>query len=171
MKCAVIVFAALCLTVSSQAQTAIHDIEPSQLQTVLSLPLDQAVKARETYKAPLKAAYEREMALAGKDCKETSDQGQQPYNACMGKAGMQAQMDYTIFYNNLQMLCHDQNQLTALQIYQKAWTAYRENAMSAALASWPNGSGAPGFYSLVYLKLVRDSMQELATIYDLNISH
>jgi uncharacterized protein YecT (DUF1311 family) len=135
-----------------------------------NLPLGDAVKAREAYKAPLRAAYKQEMDLAGKDCEEASEHEQQPYNICMGKAGAQAETDYATFYNNLQMLCHDQQQLAALQNYQKVWTAYKQSAMKAALAVWPNGSGEPGFASGVYVSLVRGSMQQLSRIYDLNIS-
>jgi hypothetical protein len=46
-----IVFPVFC-----HAQAAPDDISPAQLQTVLNLPLQQAVKQRETCKAPLKSA-------------------------------------------------------------------------------------------------------------------
>ncbi len=98
--------ALVCLMVC-HGQTASDDISPAQLQTLLNLPLNQAVKQRETYKAPLKSAYERQIAMAGKDCQAESKVGQQPYNVCMGEADEQADKDFAIFYKNLQMLCHD----------------------------------------------------------------
>jgi uncharacterized protein YecT (DUF1311 family) len=82
----------------------------------------------------------------------------------------QSDKDFAAYYANLQMLCHDQNQLTTLQNSQKAWVTYEDSAIKAAHASWPNGSGAPGFASEVYLSLVRNRMRELNEIYGLNIA-
>lgn len=145
-----------------------QDIVPTRLQSVLALPLSQSVQAREQYKPPLRAAYNRQLASEGRDCETVS--GQQPYNVCMGKANEQADADFAIFYNNLQMLCHDQNQLATLQASEHSWQQYKESAMKAAHAAWPNGSGAPGFAGEIHLSLVRGRMKELHEIYALNIS-
>jgi uncharacterized protein YecT (DUF1311 family) len=158
----------LALTSSGNAQTKPHDISSKQLQTVIGLPLNQAVKQREQYKTPLRAAYKRQIDLPDKDC--DSVQGQQPYNICMGKADQQADQDFAVFYNNLQMLCHDQTQLKTLQASEEAWRVYKESTMKAASASWPNGTGASGFAGEVYLSMVRDRMRELHEICGLNIS-
>jgi uncharacterized protein YecT (DUF1311 family) len=104
------------------------------------------------------------------DCQTEDDRGQQQYNICMGQADEEADKDFAIFYNNLQMLCHDQDQLATLQDSEKTWKIYSESAMKAARAAWPNGTGAPGFAGQVYLSLVRDYMRELNEIYGLNIS-
>jgi uncharacterized protein YecT (DUF1311 family) len=152
------------------AQTTTQSISPAQLQAVIGLPLNQAVKQRETYKRPLKSAYERQTSMIGKDCQAESRQGQQPYNICMGQANEQADKDFAIFYNNLQMLCNDQDQLTTLQASEKAWQMYKDSAMKAAHASWPDGTGASGFAGEVYLSLVRDHIHELDEIYGLNIA-
>jgi uncharacterized protein YecT (DUF1311 family) len=151
-------------------QSAPQDIVPGRLQSILDLPLAQSVEQRQQYKSPLKAAYERQLALGDKDCQTESNQGQQPYNICIGKANEQADADFAVFYNNLQMLCHDQNQLATLQASQHSWQQYRDSAMKAATAAWPNGTGAPGFAGEVYLSLVRNRMKELYKIYGLNIS-
>jgi uncharacterized protein YecT (DUF1311 family) len=151
-------------------QTAIQDISSSQLQAVNDLQLDQAVKLRETYKAPLKSAYKRQISMTGKDCLAESQNGQQPYNICMGQASQHTDEDYAIFYNNLQMLCHDQDELTTLQAFEKAWQTYKDSAIKARHAAWPDGTGAPGFASQVYLSVVRDHMRELGEIYGLNIA-
>ena len=161
----VTIFQVLC-----HAQAASDDISPTQLQTILSLPLNQAVKQREVYKVPLKSAYDRQNALRDKDCQAQSDVGQQPYNVCMGEAAEQADKDLAIFYRNLQMLCHGQDELTTLQTLHKTWLLYKESAMKAAHAAWPDGTGAPGFAAQVYLSSVRDHMRELREIYGLNIS-
>jgi hypothetical protein len=42
--------------------------------------------------------------------------------------------------------------------------------MKATRAAWPDGTGASGFASQVYLSLVRDHMRELNGIYSLNIA-
>ncbi len=42
--------------------------------------------------------------------------------------------------------------------------------MKAADAAWPTGTQASGFAGEVYLRLVRDRMNELYDIYGLNIS-
>jgi hypothetical protein len=68
------------------------------------------------------------------------------------------------------MLCHDQDQLTTLQASEKAWQMYENSAMKATRASWPDGTGAPGFAGQVNLSLVRDRMRELDEIYGLNIA-
>lgn len=109
------------------------------------------------------------MALAGKDCEDV--QAQQPYNVCMGHADEQADKDFATFYNNLQMLCHDQTQLAALQALQATWQQYRDNAMKATRAVWPDGTAAPGVEGLVYLSLVRNQMRVLGEIYQMNIAH
>jgi uncharacterized protein YecT (DUF1311 family) len=139
------------------------------LQAIIGLPLNQAVKQRETYKGPLKSAYERQISVEGKDC-QAEIKWQQPYNICIGRASEHAEEDYAIFYNNLQMLCHDQDQLTTLQASEKAWQMYENSAMKATRASWPDGTGAPGFAGQVNLSLVRDRMRELDEIYGLNIA-
>ncbi len=93
-----------------------ENIAPARLQSILDLPLAQAVDQRQQFKSPLKTVYNRQSALAGKDCSAESEQGQQPYNICMGKANEQADADFAIFYNNLQMLCHDQDQLVTRRL-------------------------------------------------------
>ena len=164
-------FAALLLGVFAPclSQTTVQDIYPARLDAILSLPLTQAVKQRERYKVPLKAAYDRQMALESHDC-ETAISQQQPYNICMGQSDEQADRDYASFYNNLQMLCHDQEELAAMHSFERSWATYRESGMKTARASWPDGSGAPGFAAEVYLTLVRHHMRELHEIYGLNIS-
>ena len=152
------------------AQAPTKDVSTAQLQAVLDLPLGQAVARREVYKVPLKAAYERQMALVGKDCTAASDQGQQPYNICMGHEGVQADADFASFYDNLQMLCHDQAQLSGMQTSERVWEKYRDSAMESARAAWANGTGAPGFSGEVYLNLVRDRMRELREIFGLNVA-
>ena len=156
--------------ISGQAQMGPQNISSSQLQTLLDLPLDQVIQRRNTYKAPLKAAYARQIALIGKDCQTEMAQGQQPYNICMGQADEKADREYATFYNNLQWLCHDGEQLKTLQSSQTAWKAYQESAVNAASAAWFSGTGAPGFAGEVYLTLLRDNMRELYKIYGLNIS-
>jgi len=170
MKCRALAFLIFASTACSHAQTTPKNISATQLQGVLSLPLDQAIKLRETYKGPLKSAYARQVALAGRDCQAEIDQEQQPYNICIGQANVQADKDSAIFYNNLQMLCHDQDQLTTLQGIEATWQVYKDSAMKAAHASWPDGTGAPGFAGQVYLSLLRNHMRELDEIYSLNIS-
>lgn len=170
MKLAVGSLIAIVFSVFCYTQTASEDISPAQLQTVLNLPLHQAVKQRETYKSPLKSAYDRQIGMTGKNCQAESKVGQQPYNVCMGQADEQADKDFAIFYKNLQMLCHDQNELTTLQDLHKTWLSYKESAMKAAHAAWPGGTGASGFSPQVYLSLVRDHMRELHEIYGLNIA-
>jgi uncharacterized protein YecT (DUF1311 family) len=159
----------LALPAFSFAQITTHDISAAQLQAILDQPLDQAIKLRDTYKVPLKAAYERQVAMTGKDCHAEAQQDQQSYNICIGHAGEQANKDYAIFYNNLQMLCHSQDQLTTLQASEKQWQTYKDSAMKATYASWSEGTGAGGFASQVYLSLMRDRMNELYEIYGLNI--
>jgi uncharacterized protein YecT (DUF1311 family) len=163
-----IVLLALHALCSAQIQT--QDISQTQLDAINSLTLSQAVKQREMYKAPLKSAYNRQIALIGKDCQAEIEQGQQPYNICMGRASQQAENDYSAFYNNLQMLCHDEEQLATLQASEKAWQTYKDSAMKATNAAWPNGTGAPGFAGQVYVSLVRNRMQELHEIFMLNIA-
>jgi hypothetical protein len=168
MKCQVLILACACASaVSSHAQTISQSISPAQLQAVIGRPHDQALKLREIYKGPLKSAYARQISLAGKDC---NVQGQQPYNICMGHANEQADKDFAIFYNNLQMLCHDQDQLTTLQAFEAAWQVYKDSALKATHASWPEGTGATGFAGGVYLSLIRNHMRELDEIYSLNIA-
>jgi cytochrome c551/c552 len=164
-----VVFLALAWPVFCHGQATARDISPSQLQAVLDLRLDQAVKLRETYKAPLKSAYKRQTSMTGNDC-QAEIKWQQPYNVCMGQATVRADEDYAIFFNNLQMLCHDQNQLTTLQAFEKVWQMYKDGAMKATHAAWPEGTGAAGFAGQVYLSLVRDHMRELEEIYGLNIA-
>jgi uncharacterized protein YecT (DUF1311 family) len=170
MKVVSLVLFVLALPMSGYGQRASQDISPAQLQTVIDLPLNQAVKQRETYKAPLKAAYDRQITITGKDCQAESKEGQQPYNVCMGQAWVQADKDFAAFYRNLQMLCHNQDELSTLQDSQRAWVTYADSAMKAAHACWPDGTGAPGFAAEVYLSLVRNHMRELNEICGLNIS-
>ena len=158
---------AITLSVFCAAQSAAQDISREQLQTIISLPLNQAVKQREPYKLPLKSAYDRQVAAIGHDCQAENKEGQQPYNVCMGTATGYADNDFAIFYKNLQMLCHDPGELTTLQSAHRAWLSYREKALEAARLG---GTGAPGFAAGVYLSLVRDHMRELYEIYGLNIS-
>ena len=146
-----------------------QDISPAQLASVTSLPLTQAVQQRETYKPPVKAAFDRQVALAGKDCQAESRMGQQPYNACMGRAEEQADQDFSILYRNLQFLCHNEGELTALQALERAWRGYSESGLKAAQAAWAEGTGAPGFAAQVHLSLLRDHMRALMEIYGLNI--
>ncbi len=151
------------------AQTAPEDISPARLETIIGLPLDQAVKQREIYKAPLKAAVAREKGPAENECAAEFN-AQQPYNICMGQASEHADQDHAIFYNNLQMLCHDRAQLTTLQASEHVWRSYRDSAMKATRAAWPDGTAAPGVAGQVYLQLIRDRMRELETIYGMNIA-
>ena len=160
----------LALPVLCYGLTTNQDISASQLQAVNELQLDQAVKLRETYKAPLRSAYQRQISMAAKDCQAESQKGQQPYNICIGKTSEHADEDYAIFYNELQMLCHDQDQLTTLQAFEKAWRMYMESAKKATHAAWPDGTGASGFAYEVHLSLVRDHMRALREIYSLNIT-
>jgi uncharacterized protein YecT (DUF1311 family) len=160
----------LCWGQTANKNTTPQDIDPGRLKNILALPLTQAIEQRQQYKLPLKAAYERQLALIGKDCETRSEQGQQPYNICIGNADQQADADFGVFYNNLQMLCHDQEQLATLQASQHSWQQYRDSAMKAAEAAWPNGTGAPGFAGEVYLSLLRNRMRDLYKIYGLNIS-
>jgi uncharacterized protein YecT (DUF1311 family) len=169
MKREALLLAVLASTVCTDAQTS-PNISAAQLQAVIDLPLDQAVKLRETHKGPLKSAYVRQMELVRKDCQAEIDKGQLSYTICMGKADEQADKDFAIFYNNLQMLCHDQDQLTALQVFQATWQEYRKSALEATHAAWPDGTGASGFAAQVYLSLIRNHMSELDEIYGLNIS-
>lgn len=145
-----------------------QDIPAAQLQVILALPLGQAVQQRQLYKPPLQAALASQREPAGKTCGNAA--GQQPYNLCMGQADQQADADYAVFYNNLQLLCHSQQQLTALQASERAWLAYKASAMHAAEVSWPDGTGAPGMHGQVYLALIRQRMLLLSSIYDLNIT-
>lgn len=170
MKLSLAIILFLPVSAVCSAQTVPDDITPLQLQAIISLPLDQAVKQREIYKAPLKVAYARQMAMSDKDCDAESKQGQQPYNVCMGQAEVQADNDFAIFYNNLQMLCHDQDELRTMQASEKEWQFYKDTMAKATHASWPDGTGAPGFASQLHLLLVRDRMHELHTIYGLNIA-
>jgi uncharacterized protein YecT (DUF1311 family) len=168
MKPTAILSLALIALARCNAQTPVQVVSPSQLQAVNGLPLNQAVEAREAYKKPLKSAYARQMGQAGKDCEAT--QGQQPYNVCIGKASELADGDFRTFYNNLQMLCHNRDQLLTLQQSETQWKAYSDSTMKAARAAWPNGTGAPGFVGQVYLSLLRDYMRQLHEIYSLNIA-
>lgn len=168
MKIAALLSFTLIMSARCIAQTPLKTVSVSELQSVTGLPLNQAVAARETYKKPLKLAFARQMDQAGKDCQNTS--GQQPYNVCIGEADEAADGDFATFYNSLQMLCHDQDQLLTLQQSEKQWKAYIDSAMKAARSAWPDGSGAPGFAGQVYLSLVRDYMRELSEIYSLNIA-
>ena len=170
MKSGFLVFVFCTLSVGSRAQNGVRNISATELQKIKGGEIGQAVKARETYKVPLNEAYVRQMGQVGKDCQKQSDQGQQTYNLCMGRAGAEADKDFALFYNNLQMLCHDQAQLATLQTSEVAWLAYEQSSMKATHASWPDGTGAPGFAGQVYLSLVRDRMRELDEIYGLNIA-
>ena len=156
--------------ITCSAQEGKQNVAPAQLQKVLDLPLTQAVQRRILYKEPLKLVYSRQMALAGKDCQAEAAAGQQPYNICIGAAAEEADKDYVTFYNNLQMLCHDQKELSALQSSETSWAAYRESALKAADVCWPEGTGAPGFRGQVYLSLLRDRMRELDEIFQLRIT-
>ena len=103
------------------------------------MPLADAVKAREGFKKPLRVAYARQMELARKDCKTV--QGQQPYNICMGEASEAAERDFAEFYNNLQMLCRNESELRTLQDSERNWAAYKDSAIKAARAAWPEWHG------------------------------
>ena len=151
-------------------QATLENISPSRLQAILDLPLSKAVEERAIYKVPLKSAYQRQITMSDKDCAIEANQGQQPYNICIGKADEQADRDYATFYNNLQLLCRDQDQLRTLQSSEQAWRAYLNAMEKARHASWPEGTGAPGFASDVHLFLMRSRMRELYKIYALNIA-
>jgi hypothetical protein len=163
MKLNLVVVFLLAMPAFGSAQVTPEDISPSRLQTI-------TVRQRETYKEPLKSAYARQMSLSDKDCRVEMNQGQQPYNICMGRANEQSDNDYAIFYNNLQLLCHDQDQLKTLQASEKVWRTYLHAMGEATHASWPEGTGAPGFAGEVSALLVRNRMRELDKIYGLNIS-
>src|SRR5690348_10231024 len=135
MKSSLGILLMLTLPICCNAQTKPENIPPSRLQAILDSP-DEGVAQRETYKVPLKSAYERQMGLSEKDCHAEADQGQQPYNICMGNAEQQADKDYATFYNNLQLLCHDQDQLKALQSSEQAWRIYLDAMEKAAHAAW-----------------------------------
>ena len=158
--------ASMCPTCN--AETLLKTVSTSELLSVNGLPLNEAVSAREAFKKPLKAAYARQTEQPEKDCQ--ADSAQQPYNVCMGKANMAADSDFAIFFNNLQMLCHDQEQLLTLQESERQWKAYSDSAMKATHAAWSDGTGAPGFAGEIYLSLVRDYMRQLHEIYGLNIA-
>lgn len=170
MKLRLAIVFLLAVPVICNAQTTAENISPSRLQAIIDLPLGKAVQERAIYKVPLKSAYERQMAVQNKDCEAGANQGQQPYNICMGKADEKTDRDYAIFYNNLQLLCHDQDQLRTLQSSEQVWRTYRDAMEKAGNASWPGGTGASGFASEVHLLLVRNRMRELYTIYGLNIA-
>lgn len=155
---------------SCAAQTNSQDVRPSQLKALLDLPLEQAVQKRKLYQESLKAVYARQSSLAGTDCATEIDHGQQPFNLCIGQADDQARKDFATFYGNLQMLCHSQEQLIALQMSEASWNSYRDNALKAAQVSWADGTAASGVIGRVYLSLLRDRMNELSETYDLNIS-
>jgi len=167
MKIAVVLLCPVTV-LSCAAQTGQQDIRPAQLQALLNLPLEQADQKRNIYKTPLKVAYSRQTSRAGKDCQ--SESVQLPFTICIGQADEQAETDYSIFYNNLQMLCHGQDELLALQMSEASRVSYRENTMKTAQVRWPSGTAASGVVGRVYLSLVRDRMNELYEIYDLNIS-
>jgi uncharacterized protein YecT (DUF1311 family) len=112
----------------------------------------------------------RQLAMSDKACEVEANQGQQPYNICMGKAEEQIDEDYASFYNNLQLLCHDQEQLRTLQSSEKVWLTYLDAMEKATQASWSEGTGASGFASEVHLLLMRNRMRELYKIYSLNIA-
>ena len=170
MKLNLVMVFLLAVPALGSAQVAPQNISPSRLQTILGLPDDEAVRQRAVYKEPLKSAYEHQMSLSDKDCRVEMDQGQQPYNICTGRADEQARNDYAIFYNNLQLLCHDQDQLKTLQASERIWRTYLHSMGEATHASWPEGTGAPGFAGEVSLLLVRNRMRELNKIYGLNIT-
>jgi uncharacterized protein YecT (DUF1311 family) len=160
----------LATPVCCSAQITPKDIPPSRLQAIIDLPLNEAIQQRAVYKVPLKSAYERQMGMSDKDCEIETHQGQQPYNICMGKAAEQTEGDYATFYNNLQLLCHDQDQLRTLQSSEQAWRMYRDAMEKAVNASWPEGTGAAGFSGEAELLLIRNRMRELYKIYGLNIA-
>ena len=160
----------LAVPICCNAQTTPENISPARLQAIIDLPLNKAVEQRAIYKVPLKSAYERQMTMSHEDCEAEVSQGQQPYNICMGKANEQTDRDYATFYNNLQLLCHDQDQLRTLQSSEQAWRMYRDAMGKATYASWPEGTGAPGFAGEVSLLLMRNRMRELYKIYGLNVT-
>jgi uncharacterized protein YecT (DUF1311 family) len=162
MKLHLVIIFSLAVPAISSAQSVPEDISPSRLQAILGLPLNEAIKQRAIYKEPLRSAYERQISMSNKDCSVEINQGQQPYNICIGRAAEQTDNDYAIFYNNLQLLCHDQDQLKTLQDSEKVWRTYRDALEKATHASWPEGTGAPGFGGEVYLLLVRNRMRELS---------
>jgi uncharacterized protein YecT (DUF1311 family) len=166
--CVTLLSASMLCGGQTKTRSARPDIAPARLQSILALSLSQGVLKREQYKQSLEAAYNRQLALTHKDCEAV--EGQQPYNICIGKADERADADFSVFYNNLQLLCHDQNQLATLQASERSWQQYRDSAMKAAHAAWSEGTGAPGFAGEVYLALVRNRMKELYKIYELNIS-
>ena len=168
MKFAALLVLALFMSCLCDGQTSVKTVSLHELQSVIGLPLNQAVAAREAYKKPLKAALARQAGQAGTACQTAS--GQQPYNVCMGQEDETAGSDFAIFYNNLQMLCHDEDQLLTLQQSEKQWKAYSDSTMKATRATWPDGTAAPGVAGQVYLALIRDYMRLLDKIFDLNIS-
>lgn len=170
MKLSLVVIFLLAVPALCNAQSTPENISPSRLQAIIDLPLNEAIKQREIYKAPLKSAFERQMAMSDKDCEAEAKRGQQPYNICIGKAEEQTDNDYSSFYNNLQLLCHDQDQLRTLQSSELAWQTYRDAMGTATHASWSEGSGASGFAGEVHLLLLRNRMRELYKIYGLNVA-
>ena len=170
MKSSLGVIFLLAMPICCNAQTTPEDVSPSRLQAIIDLPLSEAIGQRAIYKVPLKSAYKRQTGMLDKDCEAEANQGQQPYNICIGKAEEQTARDYATFYDNLQLLCHDQDQLSTLQSSEKAWRMYRDAMEKATQASWSDGTGAPGFAGEVHLLLIRNRMRELYKIYGLNIA-
>jgi uncharacterized protein YecT (DUF1311 family) len=165
MKLSAGIFILLAMPILGNAQPTPEDISPSRLQALIDLPLNEAVKQRAMYKVPLKSAYEHQMAMADKDCEAEANEGQQPYNTCIRNSAEQTDKDYATFYNYLQLLCHDQEQLRTLQSSERAWHTFRDEMEKTAQASWSEGSGASGFAGEVHLLLVRNRMRELYKIY------
>jgi uncharacterized protein YecT (DUF1311 family) len=161
-----IAMASTCVT----AQTEPHDITPAQLRAITALPSTEAIHQRQLHKAPLRAAYERQIASEDKDCLAEARQGQQPYNICMGRAEDRANQDFAEFYEHLQRLCWNESQLSALQSSERSWKRYEINAIHAAEVNWSDGTGRSGFLSQVHLSLLRDRMKELYQVYGLNIA-
>jgi uncharacterized protein YecT (DUF1311 family) len=147
------------------------NISPSQLQAIIDLPPSEAVKHAKSTRCPsslrMNAKWQCQIGI----CEVAANQGQQPYNynICMGKAEEQTDSDYAGFYNNLQLLCHDQDQLVTLQSSEQAWQTYRDAMEARHASSRSDGTRAPGLASRVHLLLVRNRMRELYTMYDLNL--
>jgi hypothetical protein len=135
-------FFLLSVSIYGHTQTTPKDISSSRLQSIIDLPLNEAIKQRAIYKVPLKSAYARQLAMSDKACEVEANQGQQPYNICMGKAEEQIDEDYASFYNNLQLLCHDQEQLRTLQSSEKVWLTYLDAMEKSDASLMVGGDGS-----------------------------
>jgi hypothetical protein len=67
-------FFLLSVPIYGHTQTTPKDISPSRLQSIIDLPLNEAIKQRAIYKVPLKSAYARQLAMSDKACEVEANQ-------------------------------------------------------------------------------------------------